>query len=145
MKNNKNTQFEFPQIAVGAVVFNSAGDVLLVKRKNEPSKNKWTIPGGRIQAGETLDQAVEREIFEETALKIKAGNIIYTFELIEKNDDGKIKFHYIIIDLEADYISGEPRADDDALETGWISKKTYSTLDVNHSTRKLLNDKYNFG
>ena len=98
MRKSKNNPSEFPQIAVGAVVFNSAGEVLLVKRKNEPSKNMWTIPGGRIQAGETLSQAVEREIFEETALKIKVGEIVYTFELIEKNDDGKMKFHYIIID-----------------------------------------------
>ena len=145
MRKKNDKMFELPQIAVGAVVFNSAGDILLVKRKNEPSKNMWTIPGGRIQAGETLKQAVEREIFEETALKIKAGEITYTFELIEKKDDGEIKFHYIIIDFDADYISGEPQADDDALETGWISENVYIGLNVNNSTKKLLKEKYNFG
>ena len=105
---------KFPQIGVGAVVFNRDGEVLLVKRKNEPSKNMWTIPGGKLMAGETLKQTAEREIFEETGVEIEAGEIIYTFELVDTDDDGTVKFHYIIIDFDARYLGGAPRAADDA-------------------------------
>jgi ADP-ribose pyrophosphatase len=141
---NKDKTAQFPQIGVGAVVFNDKGEVLLVKRRNEPAKNMWTIPGGRLKAGETLKQTAEREIFEETGIKIEANEIIYTFELIEKDDDDNIRFHYIIIDFDARYLSGEVFASDDALEADWISAEILRTIDVNSSTNKLLREKYNF-
>jgi ADP-ribose pyrophosphatase len=141
---DRNKLKSFPQIAVGAVVFNDAGEVLLVKRLNEPSKNLWAIPGGRLQAGETLKEAAKREIFEETSVKIEPSNIVYTFELLEKNEQGDIKFHYIIIDYEAEFISGTPRAADDAKESAWVSRERFKTINVNRSTRKLLQEKYDF-
>jgi len=145
MMANNNKAGQFPQIGVGAVVFNDRGEVLLVKRRNEPAKNMWTIPGGRLKAGETLKQTAEREIFEETSIEIEVNEIIYTFELIEKDYNGTIKFHYIIIDFDARYLSGELFAGDDALEAGWISAEVFRTIDANNSTKKLLKEKYNFG
>ncbi len=145
MMANNNKAGQFPQIGVGAVVFNDRGEVLLVKRRNEPAKNMWTIPGGRLKAGETLKQTAEREIFEETSIEIEVNEIIYTFELTEKDYNGTIKFHYIIIDFDARYLSGELFAGDDALEAGWISAEVFRTIDANNSTKKLLKEKYNFG
>jgi ADP-ribose pyrophosphatase len=104
----------------------------------------WAVPGGRLQAGETLKEAAEREILEETAIIIKPVKIIYTFELLEKDESGGIKFHYIIIDFDAKYISGDPYAADDALETAWISRENYKNINVNGSTRELLREKYSF-
>lgn len=125
-----------PVVAVGAIVFKD-DCVLLVKRKNEPAKEQWAIPGGKVQFGETLKQAVEREILEETSIEIEAGQPSYVFEYINEH-------HYIIIDLDAKYIAGEPKANDDALEAKWISAKEIMQLNVADSSLKLLQQKYNF-
>lgn len=126
-----------PCVGVGAVVFKD-DCVLLVQRGQAPSNGLWAIPGGSVELGETLTNAVEREILEETGIKIRAKHPIYTFDHIEKDSDGKIFFHYVIIDFLADYVSGIPRSGDDALQAQWISSAKFDTIPVNHQTRYLL-------
>jgi 8-oxo-dGTP diphosphatase len=133
-----------PQIAVGAVVFRE-NRVLLVKRKQPPGKGFWAIPGGRLELGETLKEAAEREVREETGVIIRAGNPVYTFELIEHDDQGRIRFHYVIVDLLADYISGSPHARSDACEARWISPRELDELSVTKSTRAFLRERIKFG
>lgn len=139
---NRNSS-ERPVLGVGAVIFKD-DCVLLVKRKFPPAQNTWAIPGGKVRFGETLQQAAEREIFEETGVLIKAGEAIYVFELIEESDGGDPHSHYVIIDLDGHYVQGEPLAADDALETRWVSRNDLKDLPVNDSTRRLLIEKYNF-
>lgn len=134
---------DHPQVAVGAIVFN--GDkVLLVLRGKSPAKNLWSIPGGRVKLGETLQQAVEREIGEETGLTIIAREPIYTFDVVERDEEGRIRFHYVIVDLAADYLSGEPRPGDDAVDVRWVSPKDAKTLKVSPATANLLNHRFGF-
>jgi len=133
-----------PTLAVGAVVFKES-KVLLVKRGNSPAKGMWAIPGGKVRLGETLQQATEREIFEETGIKIKAGDPIYSFELIEQDEDGIIQYHYYIVDLEGEFISGSVNAGDDAVKAGWISEGDLEKIRVNPKTLDLLRRKYDFG
>jgi ADP-ribose pyrophosphatase len=83
---------ENPQVAVGAIVIKD-GRVLLVKRSQPPSKGLWAIPGGRVELGETLKEAAEREIIEETGLTIRAGDPVYTFDVIERDDAGDCGFY----------------------------------------------------
>jgi 8-oxo-dGTP diphosphatase len=128
-----------PQIGVGAVVFKD-GQVLLVKRATAPSRGLWAIPGGRLEFGETLQQAAEREILEETGVVIRASHPIYTFDVIERDDTGAIHFHYVIVDLEAEYVRGEPIASDDADDARWISPDEISSLSVSAKTVTLLKD-----
>ncbi|HHE55820.1 MAG TPA: NUDIX domain-containing protein [Caldithrix abyssi] len=132
-----------PQIGVGAVVFKD-NKILLVKRKNPPAKNQWAIPGGRLQLGETLREACQREILEETGINIKVGELIYTFEVIERRADGQILFHYVILDFLADYLSGTAIPGDDAIEVGWFSPQDIKSLDINLYTKKLLKEKLHF-
>jgi ADP-ribose pyrophosphatase len=133
-----------PQVAVGAVVFK--GDkVLLVLRSKPPAENQWSIPGGCVELGETLQEAAEREILEETGIIIRAGEPVYTFDVIEKDDRGLIRFHYVILDLAADYIRGEVKAGNDAVDVSWVSSKDISGLNVSAATRKLLKECYGFG
>ena len=80
-----------PLVAVGAVVFNQ-NRVLLVKRAKPPAQNQWAIPGGKVRLGETLQQAAEREIHEETGIIIRALKPIYTFDIIQKDRSGRIRF-----------------------------------------------------
>ena len=133
-----------PQIAVGAVVFRE-NRVLLVKRNQPPEKGLWAIPGGRLELGETLKEAAEREVREETGVIIQAGNPVYTFDLIERDDQGRIRFHYVIVDLLADYITGDPHPTSDACEARWIGPRELDELPVTKSTRAFLKEKIKFG
>jgi ADP-ribose pyrophosphatase len=133
-----------PQVAVGAVVFKNH-QILLIRRGKPPALNQWAIPGGRVQLGETLQQAAEREILEETGIIIRAGNPIYTFEVIQRDADKRVEFHYVIVDLLAEYIGGEPAANDDALDARWLSSGQLHILDVNTTTRRLLKRQFSFG
>jgi len=126
-----------PRAAVGALVIKDSA-VLLVKRGKAPSNGKWAIPGGSIELGETLQQAAEREILEETGIRIKAGKPVYTFDFIEYDGQGAIRFHYIIVDLAAQYLEGELIPGDDAAQAAWISFDDLGSLDMNTTTRTFL-------
>jgi ADP-ribose pyrophosphatase len=126
-----------PKPAVGAVVFHRE-KVLLVKRTNPPQKDLWAIPGGSVRLGETLQQAAEREIREETGLTVKAGEPIHTFDIIDRSPDGTILFHYVIVDLRADYISGKIKASDDAADAAWFSPEDIKKLKISSTTQTLL-------
>ena len=133
-----------PQVAVGAVVFND-NRVLLVQRGKAPALGMWSIPGGSMELGETLQRATEREIREETGLTIKAREPIFSFDVIDRDEDGRVRFHYVIVDLMADYISGELRAGDDALDARWVSSEESKSLNMSEKTRHLLTQKFGFG
>jgi 8-oxo-dGTP diphosphatase len=133
-----------PQVAVGAIVFKD-DKVLLVLRANPPAKEQWAIPGGRVELGETLQEAAEREIKEETGITIRAREPVLTFDVIDRDDAEHVRFHYVIVDLAADYISGEPQPGDDAASARWISPEELNTLPVSPTTLKLLRQHYNFG
>jgi len=143
-QDNNGAYPSSPRVAVGAVIFKDAR-VLLVLRSKPPAENQWSIPGGCVELGETLQEAAEREILEETGISIRAGEPVYTFDVIERDARGRIRFHYVILDLAADYISGEVKAGDDALDVSWVSSKDLNTRKVSAATRKLLKDCYGFG
>jgi ADP-ribose pyrophosphatase len=128
---------DVPRVGVGAVVIKD-GRVLLVRRGIPPSEGLWAIPGGHVELGETLQETAEREILEETGVVVTARNPIYTFDLIERDKSGRIRFHYIVVDVKADYVSGEPRGSDDALEARWLSWDEIRELPVSNNTIKLL-------
>ena len=133
-----------PVVAVGAIVFRK-NRVLLVRRGQPPSQGMWAIPGGRVKIGETLQEAAEREILEETGITIQAREPVYTFDYIERDGSELPRFHYVIIDLIAEYIRGIPRAGDDAVEVSWVSADELDHLRVSSKTLSLLKAQYDFG
>ncbi len=133
-----------PIVAVGAVVFRD-GRVLLVRRGRPPSEDLWAIPGGKVRLGETLQAAAEREIREETGLAIRALEPVYTFDHLEQDESGRIRFHYVIVDLRAEYIGGQIRPGDDAREARWVSADEIANLTVSTRTRDLLRGQFRFG
>lgn len=135
---------EHPRIAVGAVIFKDK-KVLMVLRGKPPAENKWSIPGGCVELGETLQEAAKRETIEETGVVILAGEPVYTFDVIERDENGQVRFHYVIVDLAAEYVSGDPRPGDDAVDASWISPEDINNYRVSASTRKLLALCYGFG
>jgi len=127
-----------PVVGVGAVVFH-AGAVLLVRRGRPPYAGEWAIPGGRVRLGESLQAAAEREIAEETGVVIRAGEVpVFTFEHIERDAAGAVRFHYVVLDLPAEYLGGTPRAGDDAAEARWVAPGELGQLPVNTTTRRCL-------
>ena len=143
-KNNDSFYPDCPIVAVGAVVF-KADKVLLVLRGKPPAEKQWAIPGGCVELGETLQEAAQREILEETGIVIQAGKPVYTFDAVEQEKNGRIRFHYVIVDLAAEYISGEIRAGDDATDAKWIKSEDLQYHNVSATTRKLLKHCYGFG
>ncbi|MCF8038662.1 MAG: NUDIX hydrolase [Desulfohalobiaceae bacterium] len=124
-------------MAVGGVVVHK-GRVLLVKRGQEPSLGRWSIPGGRVELGETIEEAVEREIREETGVVVKAGQLVYHFETIERDESGRIRFHYLILDLRAGYVSGDPSPGGDAAAAGWFRPEDLQRFQISKRTLYLL-------
>ncbi len=133
-----------PRAAVGAIVFKNE-KVLLVKRGQPPSEGLWAIPGGSVKLGETLQEAAEREIQEETGIIIRATEPVFIFDAIQKDEKGQIRFHYVIVDLKADYIEGEPQGRSDAVDARWVSPGELNRLNVNRTTRQLLKKEFDFG
>jgi 8-oxo-dGTP diphosphatase len=116
-----------PLIGVGAVVFNARDEILLIKRGKEPHYGRWMVPGGTLEWGETLEQAVIREVHEETGVEIRLDGFVEIIEAIVPGDAG---FHYVIMDYVATHVAGEPVAGDDALEATWAGPSRLGELDL---------------
>ena len=126
-----------PLIGVGGIVIRD-GKVLLIRRGIAPSKDLWAIPGGMLKLGETLQAGAEREILEETGVTVKAGAPVYIFDFFERDSENRVKYHYVIVDMMADYICGEPKGADDALDARWLSAEELQGLPVSNNTIMLL-------
>lgn len=126
-----------PVAAVGVVVFR--GDrVLLVRRGRAPSRGLWAVPGGAVEEGETLAEAAEREVREETGVIVKAREPVHAFDAISRGADGEVEHHYVVVDLLADYVGGEPLAGDDAAEAAWVTVEQLGALAVSQETASLV-------
>jgi mutator protein MutT len=128
---------ERPLVGVGAVVIDR-GRVLLVKRANQPLRGEWSIPGGMLEAGETLESAVCRELKEETGLDAVAEERIDIIERILRDDQGRVEYHYVLHDYTCRVVSGELRASSDASEARWFSQDELDALKLAPATRAVI-------
>jgi len=121
-----------PQVAVGAVVTDAAGRVLLIQRGHAPAAGRWTIPGGRVERGETLAQALHRELTAETGITATLGPLIEIFEFIDAD------YHYVILDYRMSDPQGTPRAGEDAVDVGYFSLDQIATLPTTDGLLEVL-------
>ena len=108
-----------PVVGIGAVIIKK-GEIALIKRGNEPSKGKWAIPGGLVELGENLEAAIIRETKEEVCLDVENPQLIDVVDNIDLDKQGKVKYHYIIIDYLVHVKSGNIQAASDAEELRWV-------------------------
>lgn len=108
-----------PVVGIGAVVIQD-GKIALIKRGNEPSKGKWTIPGGLVELGESLEAAVIRETKEEVCLDVENPTLIGVVDNVDLDEQGKVKYHYVIIDYLVHVKFGVIQAASDAEELRWV-------------------------
>ncbi|MGM0593879.1 MAG: NUDIX hydrolase [Pseudomonadota bacterium] len=127
----------WPQLGVGAIVVHE-GCVLLVRRARAPAEGLWAIPGGRVEPGERLHEAVARELMEETGVRVAVKALAWQFEFVEREADGSLRFHYVVLDYHADYLGGELRAGDDASEARWVPFGQLRQLALTPSTEEAL-------
>lgn len=108
-----------PILGVGAVVVNGR-EVLVVQRGAEPGYGQWSIPGGAVELGETVREAAAREVAEECSIAIDVVDVIEVIERVMLDKDGRVEYHYVLLDFAARYKSGELRAGSDVLAARWV-------------------------
>jgi 8-oxo-dGTP diphosphatase len=126
-----------PIPSVGVVVC-MRDKVLLVLRGQEPSRGKWSIPGGVVELGETIREAARREVLEESGLEIEVGDVIDVVDSIVRDEEGRIEYHYILIDLLATYIGGELTGGSDIDDARWVSEEELTKYDLTKSALPVI-------
>ncbi|MBC8446424.1 MAG: NUDIX hydrolase [Chloroflexi bacterium] len=109
-----------PLVGVGGVVVRDDGCVLLVQRGQDPGKGRWGLPGGLVELGETLAEALRREVGEECGIEIEPGEVVGIIEPRVRDEQGRLRFHYVVIDLLATYRSGQLQATSDVSDARWV-------------------------
>jgi 8-oxo-dGTP diphosphatase len=137
---NKTMKREYPEapIAGVGVVVLKGDKVLLVRRGKEPGRGRWGLPGGAVELGETVAQAAEREVDEECGIEIEIRDVIEVIDRIIPDDDGQIRYHYILIDLLAEHRRGDPIASSDAAEVRWVLEKELDQLELSPATSRVI-------
>jgi len=123
-----------PIVGVGAVLI-FEGKILLEKRKNEPGKGKWSIPGGIVDLGERLEDAVIRETLEETCLEVEKPRLLDVVDNVELDDKGKVKYHFVIVDYALQVKSASFKAASDADELRWVPFDEVEKFNLTQSFR----------
>lgn len=121
------------------------GKALLIRRGGEPLKGQWSIPGGTLEVGETLEEGTRRELEEETGLRVRVGELIEVFERIfrDENDPqsretGRPRFHFVILDYLCERISGEVRAGGDVTDVAWVAEAELPTFHLTPTATRIL-------
>jgi 8-oxo-dGTP diphosphatase len=135
---------ERPIIGIGGIVIHE-GRALLIRRGSEPLRGEWSIPGGSLELGETLEQGVIRELLEETGLEVRIMGMVEIFERIFSDFparylDGKERprYHYVIVDYLCEKLSGEPRAGGDALDVAYSSEDELGRFQLTETALRVL-------
>ena len=110
---------DHPIVGVGGIVF-QGDEVLLIKRGKEPGLGQWSIPGGVVRTGEPLKEAVVREVFEETHLEVEVLALAKILERIYRDPDGRVAYHYVLVDFLCRMVSGTLQADSDAQQACFV-------------------------
>jgi len=126
-----------PLVGVGALII-ERGRAVLIKRGKAPLLGEWSIPGGMLELGETLREGAEREALEETGLVVRATELLGVFDRVVPDSEGRIVYHYVLIDFLCERISGELQAGADAADAQWLTPEEISRLPLAEDTVAVI-------
>ena len=124
-------------VGVGVLVADS-GHYLLIRRAAEPDKGLWTIPGGLVNVGEKVKEAAIREVKEETGLDAELDEVLALIDKIVRDESGRIRYHFVIVDFSAHVVGGRLEASSDALDARWVKETEIMAYELTQSFRDLL-------
>jgi 8-oxo-dGTP diphosphatase len=126
-----------PLVGVGAIIVEDER-VLLVKRGHPPLLGEWSIPGGVLELGEALEEAVVREAWEETGLTVETAGLLGVYDRVLRDADERTLYHYVLVDYLCLRVSGEPQAAGDAAEVCWFSQEEIGRLSLPKDTAAVI-------
>lgn len=127
-----------PVLGVGAVIFNEQGEVLLVKRKHEPLALQWSLPGGGLDSGETLESGTAREVREETGLEVEVGPLVEVFDRILLDEDANVRYHFVLVDYLCRPIGGVLSAESDVSACAWVPISRLTDYSIAEKPRDVI-------
>jgi len=127
----------WPLIGVGALIF-QRGRILMAQRGKQPSQGLWSLPGGALETGESLEAAVRREVREETGLEVKPARVFEIFERIMRDRRGIPEYHYVLIDYICRVTGGALRAGDDVCRVEWFREVDLRELEITEGTLAVI-------
>ena len=122
---------------MGALIF-QRGNILLAERGKEPLKGYWSLPGGMLETGETLEEGVTREVREETGLEVKPLGVLEIFERIMRDSQGAAEYHYVLIDYVCRITGGTLCAGDDVSRVAWAPRRLLATYRITEGTLAVI-------
>jgi 8-oxo-dGTP diphosphatase len=128
---------EGPVVAVAAVIF-FEGSVLLARRNQEPGKGQWSLPGGAVELGESLLEALKRELWEEAAIHVEIGGLIGVFDRIVGDSESRVRYHYVIVDYWGRIASGQPSPGSDISDLRFVSPEDLDTFEVSTELKETV-------
>ncbi len=127
-----------PIVGVGAVIWNDRHEIVLIRRGQEPRLGEWSIPGGRLEWGESVRDAIRREVREETGLEVEIAGLIDVVDSVTRDGSGQVVRHYVLVDFSVRYVSGTLRAGSDAAEAHWVAYKALDEFPLWTETRRIV-------
>ncbi len=127
-----------PIVGVGAVVLAAEKRVVLVKRQHEPSAGTWSLPGGAVEVGETVEAAVTREILEETGLVVDVGPVVAVVDRILVGEDGRVAYHFVVVDYLCRIRGGTLSAGSDVEEAVAVEPSALESYGVTDAVRNVV-------
>lgn len=128
---------ERPLLGVGSVIV-SEGRVVLIRRGSNPDYGLWSIPGGLVEEGESLREACARESLEETGIIVDVKEPLEILDRIVYDAEGRVKYHFVIVDFRADPVDGELEASSDATEARYVKLEDLKNYEITETVKNLL-------
>jgi len=128
---------ERPIVGVGGVVVRDER-ALLIRRGSAPLKGEWSIPGGMLELGETILEGVQRELLEETAIEVRLLDLIEVFERLTRDEAGKLKYHFVILDYLCEAVRGEAQAGSDVTDVAWVRESELNDYSLTPTATRVV-------